>query len=226
MAIDKTARRILTVLDEHGELPGPRIADRLDVASGSVSHSMREHLLPRGLVETVRTETNPGSARDTHHYQLTEQGQGWLDEHGDKVTIDSLDDLQDGVEQAVEVAESARESVQSYRQKLARANDRSKENKDRIDEIDGDYASMVELLRIQKNAREHADEHADDLDARIDYTQESTKKTLQRLARELDAQRNRVIDRIEELEETVANQQERIDEQAEQIEGLESRRWF
>ncbi|MFC5972405.1 hypothetical protein ACFPYI_13775 [Halomarina salina] len=230
MTIDKTARRILAVLGEHGELSGPTIASRLVIGSGSVSHAMREHLLSRGLVEVVRTEENPGSAADTHHYRLTGSGEGWLAEHTDEVSIDSLDDLQDGVAEAIEAAESAKESVQGYRTKVNRVNARSKENKARIDDIDDDYVPMTELLRSQSIAVDHADDVADDVHARIDKTQEDTREALQRLVpviqnridQSASGQAERIdglTARIDELEETVADQQERINE-------LESRRFF
>lgn len=102
----------------------------------------------------------PGSAAGARHYQLTESGEEWLQERADEVTIDSLDDVQEGVEEAVTAAESARESVQGYRTKVDRINDRSLENKARIDDIEGDYASTTEAPRSQSIAIDHADDVA------------------------------------------------------------------
>ncbi|MFC6963948.1 hypothetical protein ACFQJ8_20155, partial [Halocatena marina] len=85
--------------------------------SSQVLYRLEQHLIPAGFVEEARRERE----HDFRKFRLTGSGQMWVDEHAEALEYPATRaETQEMAYEAVEQAESAKESVQNYRKKLHR----------------------------------------------------------------------------------------------------------
>jgi len=131
--IDKTSQRILQYLDSGKEEDAPAatssdLRDAVGVESSQViTYRMNTHLGPAGVVDWVEEDAT-GAAGSRRHYTITEEGAEWVADHAEDLARPSdLDDAADTAQDALSVAqnafdeaESAKNSVQDYRYKVAR----------------------------------------------------------------------------------------------------------
>jgi len=131
--IDKTSQRILQHLNSlRGEdVPSATSTELRDACgidnSQTITYRVNTHLGPAGLVEWVEEDTT-GAAGSRRHYHITNEGAEWASDHADDLARPSdLDDTADTAQDALSVAqdafaeaEKAKDSVQNYRQKVAR----------------------------------------------------------------------------------------------------------
>lgn len=218
MNLSKNAKRILAVLDEHGELSGPQIEDRLSIASGSVSDAMDRYLLDEELVRISRVEDNPGSAKATRFYTVTDAGAHWLDEHRDEVTIDGLDELMDSVKEAVEMAESANETSRTVQKNHSRL-------KGRVEDVEQEAKTHItarqnqRIVDVLRSEMDDTKQHADDLN-------QTNRGDMEEMDEKMRDGFRRLLQRVESLETRVVEQQERIEELEAEVEENGKRRFF
>lgn len=92
--------------------------------NGQVLYRLVEHLIPAGLVEEGKRRRE----QDTRRFRLTRDGSEWLETHQEEVAHPaSRAETQEMAFEALDAAESAKESVQNYRRKVYRLKQRIEE---------------------------------------------------------------------------------------------------
>ena len=212
--VDRASQVILRTLNGGDEwVRGKTLREAADLSqNGQVFYRMEEHLIPAGLAqEAARTERN--GHVEPRQFRLTEEGMAWIEEHAEILaTPTTREETAAKAGEAYEVAESARESVQSYRKKLYRVKSRVED----LEELPERVRETETKLQYQAGSLDEIRSRATETEEAYEEFAEESRKVMERQQREIetlqeenDALREK-IERLEEkLEGTVRQQAER-----------------
>ncbi|MDS0474366.1 hypothetical protein [Natrinema sp. 1APR25-10V2] len=132
-SIDRIAQRVMLALDD---ADNPKTLAQIMRETGDKRQSVWYRLVDRdpslidhGLV--AREDDDPP------RYHLTVEGQFWVNSNHEELEIPaSFDEVSEAVHEAKQEAESAKESVQSYRKKVSRTRNTAKSAAERVEEIE------------------------------------------------------------------------------------------
>lgn len=125
--IDRASQKILLRLNAYSWTIGRKLRETAELSQNAqVFYRMEEHLIPAGLVREEPRDDSGG--RGYHHnrrrFRLTQSGEEWLEEHHEVVARPaSRTETQQMAYEALDTAESAKASVQSYRKKVHKIRD-------------------------------------------------------------------------------------------------------
>lgn len=214
--IDGASQKILVRLNSVDWTYTGSLQDAAELPQNSqVLYRLEEHLVPSGLVEEGKRRTD----LDARRFRLTRDGEEWLDAHQEEVARPaSRAETQEMAYRAVDEAESAKQSVQAYRKKVHRIDNRLDDLdavEDQVDENEselGYQSGHIHGLRDRK-----ADESdVERVDERLDEAEQERAEDMDHVERRIDAQE----DAIRDLREDVQTLQEENEQLRSELEVL------
>jgi chromosome segregation ATPase len=219
----------------------PELTEKSEYSKQQVHYRLNEK-----WTEYVRKESeteNPGAARSTTLWNLSKAGKEKLESveitDEDENTIETFDDLAEAAEEARQDASSAKSSVQTYRKKVSRMDQRLSSIKEAIGEpwsemndvelltsrdkdglradydiLESKFESLEESLEIVKTDVEDKSEEIEDLQDTLQSLQEKSKK-MRTKQTELKSENRK-------LKTEINTQSSRISELENRIEELET----
>lgn len=145
IVLDTIEQRILVALDGADQ---PKTLAQLRSETGESRQSIWYRLVDKdqSLVDKSIVAREEG---DPPTYCLTIEGQFLAEDNRDELELPkSFTEMQDEIRQARKVSESAKESVQSYRQKVSRTKDTAETAEERVEEIGRKAATEEDLNRM------------------------------------------------------------------------------
>lgn len=197
--VDRPSQKMLLALNKRDGLRGSSLRKTAELSQNTqVFYRMEEHLIPAGLVE----EQNRRHEQDQRRFSLTDGGASWLDAHEEVVAMPkSRVETQEMAHEALEEASSAKDSVQSYRQKVNRIKNDVEDVEDEWVEWQKDKDDAFSKLFFRTSIlREDSDDQSDSIE-------------------EIEC---RVSDIEAQREEYVRNMGNRVGKQEKRIEALQS----
>jgi len=243
--IDKTSQRILQHLhSRRGEdVPSATSTDLRDACgienSQNITYRVNTHLAPANLVTWVEEDAT-GAAGSRRHYSITEEGAEWVENHADDIARPSdLDDTADTAQDALSVAqdafaeaEKAKDSVQNYRQKVARLKTRVTGRED--PDYDGywdeeGHEQRIEYLEesVGRLSEQVVSKAPGEQAASNEGRSKDNEKAISNLRDDIDAIRDRLDgqpeqDDLDAIHDRLDALDTHVDEQESQITNLES----
>lgn len=183
---------------------------------------------------------NPGAARSTTVWTLSEKGQEKIESESitddENTNIETFDDLAAATKEASQNAESAKQSVQRYRKKVSRIDDRITYIKDSMGSTWGELEDGVTVLTgddrdhleaEQALMRSDLDSIEADLNERIANVRENINNIQTTLSEQskhisiLDERASELLEENNELNQRVEKQSELIKELEDRVSELE-----
>ena len=216
--IDRPSQKMLLALNKRDSLRGSSLRESAELSQNTqVFYRMEEHLIPAGLVQ----EHDRRHEQDQRRFSLTQHGASWLDAHQEEVELPkSRVETQQMAHEALEEASSAKNSVQSYRQKVSRIDDKVGDTEDDVDELvekvgDVEVTAGQNRGSINGLARRKADE------SDVENLDEELKSRIENVREQQQESVNYLGEKIEELREEIADLQQENEELRTEIEKMQ-----
>lgn len=205
--IDRASQIMLGGLRNAGwSFAGP-LADLAELEQNTqVFYRMDHHLKPAGLVEEAEREERRPGYEQPRQFRLTEQGEQWVNDHVQEIAMPATrEETQRMARDAKDAAESARDSVQSYRKKLSRMKGRVEDLGDELAEVDSrhahDYDHIEHVDRLSRKAHHRAHENQRAIeDVRTDLENRPTVEDVEQLREDLATVEQDLNDRLGRVE--------------------------
>lgn len=221
----------------------PKLTEKSEYSRQQVHYRLTEKW--NDLVTKDSEVENSGAIYSTTLWTLSEKGQEKLesveitDEDEDK--IETFDDLAEAAEQASRDAESAKSSVQEYRKKVSRIDNRLTSIKEATgqawsdigedvdlltredkEELKADYTALEGDLKSLEKSLDSIKTDVEDKSDEIEYLSDSVDDLENRLA-EMESRNNKLKSENRKLATEVDTQGSRISELEDEIERMKNR---
>lgn len=227
--IDRASQKILLRLNTEDWTNASKLREVAELSqNGQVFYRMEEHLIPLDFVlEKPRDDDTGGRGyHNRRQFVLTRSGASWLADHEDEVAQPaSRVETQQMAYEALDEAESAKESVQNYRRKVHRI-------KEYAEDVEGAIEKVQEMLEErsshrdkieQKALKAESDAHSvsdmlskaeDRLSGRIDGVEEQQKRSVNEIGNrlgEVEAEMEGLREENERLRSRVHEMEQEMD---------------
>ena len=197
--IDRASQKMLLALNKRGRRRGSSLRESGELSQNTqVFYRMEEHLIPSGLVE----EHDRRHEQDQRRFSLTDEGRTWLDAHSEEVAMPKTRvETQEMAHEALKEASSAKVSVQNYRQKVSRMDDKVDDVEDEWEDWQKDKGDSFDQLFFRtKSLREDSDDNTRSI--------EEVESDVSHLGAQREEFVKNVGSRLGEQEETIAELRE------------------